>query len=98
MTRAPAWGLRRWGPFKVLLAHHREHEAHHYQLRRICAFDLVTNNADRKSGHCLLAPDGTIYCIDNGLCFHVEPKLRTRDLKGPADTVACGKAVADALA
>ena len=26
-----------------------------------------------------------------------EPKLRTRDLKGPADTVACGKAVADAL-
>jgi tartrate dehydrogenase/decarboxylase/D-malate dehydrogenase len=27
-----------------------------------------------------------------------EPKLRTRDLKGPADTVACGRAVADALA
>jgi len=26
-----------------------------------------------------------------------EPKLRTRDLKGPADTVAAGKAVADAL-
>ena len=55
----------------------REDGAHHAQLRRICAFDLVTNNADRKSGHCLLAPDGTIYGIDNGLCFHVEPKLRT---------------------
>jgi len=27
-----------------------------------------------------------------------EPKLRTRDLKGTADTVTCGKAVADALA
>ena len=27
-----------------------------------------------------------------------EPKLRTRDLGGPADTTACGKAVADALA
>ena len=27
-----------------------------------------------------------------------EPKLRTRDLGGPADTEACGKAVADALA
>ena len=27
-----------------------------------------------------------------------EPKLRTRDLKGSADTVTCGKAVADALA
>ena len=26
-----------------------------------------------------------------------EPKLRTRDLGGPADTVTCGKAVADAL-
>ena len=26
-----------------------------------------------------------------------EPKLRTRDLKGPADTVTCGKAVAAAL-
>ena len=26
-----------------------------------------------------------------------EPSLRTRDLKGPADTVACGKAVAAAL-
>jgi len=55
----------------------REDEAHHDQLRRICAFDLVSNNADRKSGHLLLAPDATIYGIDNGLCFHVEPKLRT---------------------
>jgi len=27
-----------------------------------------------------------------------EPKLRTRDLKGPADTISCGKAVTDALA
>jgi uncharacterized repeat protein (TIGR03843 family) len=55
----------------------RDDAAHHDQLRRICAFDLITNNADRKSGHCLLAPDGRIYGIDNGLCFHVEPKLRT---------------------
>ena len=55
----------------------REDEAHHGRLRRICAFDLVANNADRKSGHCLLAPDGTIYAIDNGLCFHADPKLRT---------------------
>jgi uncharacterized repeat protein (TIGR03843 family) len=55
----------------------REEAAHHEQLRRICAFDLVSNNADRKSGHLLLAPDATIYGIDNGLCFHVDPKLRT---------------------
>jgi uncharacterized repeat protein (TIGR03843 family) len=55
----------------------REDERHHDRLRHICAFDLVANNADRKSGHCLLGEDGRIYAIDNGLCFHVEPKLRT---------------------
>jgi uncharacterized repeat protein (TIGR03843 family) len=55
----------------------REDERHHDRLRRICAFDILANNADRKSGHCLLAEDGAIYAIDNGLCFHVEPKLRT---------------------
>jgi uncharacterized repeat protein (TIGR03843 family) len=54
-----------------------EDERHRDQLRRICAFDLIANNADRKSGHCLLGEDGAIYAIDNGLCFHVEPKLRT---------------------
>jgi uncharacterized repeat protein (TIGR03843 family) len=55
----------------------RDDARHHDRLRRICAFDLVANNADRKSGHCLLGEDGAVYAIDNGLCFHVEPKLRT---------------------
>jgi uncharacterized repeat protein (TIGR03843 family) len=54
-----------------------EQEAHHESLRRICAFDLVANNTDRKSGHCLQGEDGRIWAIDNGLCFHPEPKLRT---------------------
>jgi uncharacterized repeat protein (TIGR03843 family) len=54
-----------------------EDTTHHPRLRRLCAFDLVANNADRKSGHCLLGPDRVIYAIDNGLCFNVEPKLRT---------------------
>lgn len=54
-----------------------EDERHHDRLRVICAFDVVANNADRKSGHCLLGEDGTIWAIDNGLCFHEEPKLRT---------------------
>ena len=54
-----------------------ENRAHHDRLRRLCAFDLVANNADRKSGHCLLGPDAVVYAIDNGLCFNVEPKLRT---------------------
>ena len=55
----------------------RENPAHRARLERICIFDLVTNNADRKSGHCLLGPDGNVYAIDNGLTFHVDPKLRT---------------------
>jgi uncharacterized repeat protein (TIGR03843 family) len=54
-----------------------EDPAHHDRLRAICAFDVVANNADRKSGHCLLGEDGEIWAIDNGLCFHREPKLRT---------------------
>ena len=54
-----------------------EDERHHERLRAICAFDVVANNADRKSGHCLLAEDGTIWAIDNGLSFHTQPKLRT---------------------
>jgi uncharacterized repeat protein (TIGR03843 family) len=57
-----------------------EDERWHDELRRICVFDLLANNTDRKSGHCLLVPDddgGRIYAIDNGLSFHAEFKLRT---------------------
>ncbi len=46
-------------------------------LRRLCALDIVANNTDRKSGHCLLGRDGRIYGIDNGLSFHAQFKLRT---------------------
>jgi uncharacterized repeat protein (TIGR03843 family) len=53
-----------------------EDQRWHDELRRIAVFDLVINNADRKSGHCLLA-EGRIWAIDNGLCFHLQPKLRT---------------------
>ena len=46
-------------------------------LRRIAILDVVLNTADRKGGHLLPLPDGRIQGIDNGLCFAVEPKLRT---------------------
>ena len=49
----------------------------HDALRTICTFDLIANNADRKGGHCLLDEDGRVWAIDNGLCFHVAPALRT---------------------
>ncbi len=55
----------------------RSDPAHRDRLQRMCVFDLIANNADRKGGHCLLGDDGQVYAIDNGLTFHVEPKLRT---------------------
>jgi hypothetical protein len=46
-------------------------------LKRLAAFDTLVNNADRKSGHCLVDGDGRLWAIDNALTFHAEPKLRT---------------------
>lgn len=54
-----------------------EDESMHPQLQRLCVFDLLANNTDRKSGHCLLDADGHVWAIDNGLSFHREFKLRT---------------------
>jgi uncharacterized repeat protein (TIGR03843 family) len=47
------------------------------QLRRIALFDVLTNNADRKGGHCLLDASGHIWGIDHGIAFHSANKLRT---------------------
>lgn len=47
------------------------------ELRRMALFDLLINNADRKGGHLFQLADGTLQGIDQGLCFHAEPKLRT---------------------
>jgi len=46
-------------------------------FRTMAAFDVIVNNADRKSGHCLLDRHGHIWGVDNGLTFHPLPKLRT---------------------
>lgn len=54
-----------------------EDEANHAALRAMCAFDLIGNNTDRKSGHVLLGLDGRIIGIDHGLMFHHEFKIRT---------------------
>lgn len=45
--------------------------------QRVALFDIIANNADRKSGHCLFDADDRVWVIDHGLTFHVEPKLRT---------------------
>jgi uncharacterized repeat protein (TIGR03843 family) len=46
-------------------------------LRQLALFDFVVNNADRKSGHCLIGEDHRLWAIDHGICFHTEYKLRT---------------------
>jgi len=75
-----------FGPGSVQRFVHEDGTSHYFTLRdepkwhpvlmRLCAFDVVANNADRKSGHVLLAED-RLWAIDNGLCFNEADKLRT---------------------
>ena len=72
-------------------------------FRRVALFDLAANNADRKAGHCLLGDDGEVWMIDHGVCFAVEPKLRTViwdyvDEPIPADAAGDLRRVATAIA
>ncbi len=75
-----------FGPGSVQRFVHEDGTSHYFTLRddpkwhpalmQVCAFDVVANNADRKSGHVLLAEE-RLWAIDNGLCFNVHDKLRT---------------------
>ena len=47
------------------------------EMLPLAVFDLLTNNADRKGGHCILGSDGKVWSIDHGLTFHNIFKLRT---------------------
>ena len=78
----------------------RADESLHYQhfrrdnadeLRQMALFDLVTNNADRKAGHCLRDAQGHLWGIDHGLTFHAQFKLRT------VIWDFCGEAISDNL-
>lgn len=81
----------------------QEEREHRHDFQAICVFDLLANNTDRKSGHCLRGKDGAIWAIDNGLCFAADFKLRTViwDFGGepiPADLLAdVGRLVEDGL-
>jgi uncharacterized repeat protein (TIGR03843 family) len=46
-------------------------------LRRMAVFDAVVNNADRKGGHIIPMVGGHVHGVDHGICFSVDPKLRT---------------------
>lgn len=81
------------GPGSVQLFIDHDPERHYFtfegepayrsQLQKIVLFDILINNADRKSGHVLLQestePDKPdhLWGIDHGICFHSEYKLRT---------------------
>ena len=71
------------GSLQVFIEHDpRKHylaleEGERAPFRKVALFDLVVNNADRKSGHLIFGDDGRWWAIDQALCFHVEPKLRT---------------------
>jgi len=46
-------------------------------MEQIAVFDALINNTDRKGGHVLLDAAGVVWCIDHGVTFHEDPKLRT---------------------
>lgn len=54
------------------------HDRYQLALKRMFVFDLLVNNADRKSSHFFVGRhDRRLWGIDHGLTFHVHPKLRT---------------------
>lgn len=59
---------------------------------RLVVFDVIANNADRKSGHVLIDPTGRLWAIDHGLTFHVAPKLRTVIWDAAGDRLPSGVA------
>ncbi len=78
-------GTRGLGSVQLYIDH--DEEDHYFTVqadaryapafRRMALFDYVINNADRKSGHCLVGSDGQVWAIDHGVCLHTEFKLRT---------------------
>jgi uncharacterized repeat protein (TIGR03843 family) len=73
------------GPGSVQLFIEHDPEYHYFnfkgadreRLRPTVVFDILINNADRKGSHILIGPDGHLWLIDHGICFHVDDKLRT---------------------
>lgn len=78
-TDAPLGG----GSVQAFIDH--DPDLHYFILREerladfepFAAFDVVTNNADRKAGHVLQDRNGKLWGVDHGLTFNVDHKLRT---------------------
>ncbi|MDQ4125870.1 MAG: SCO1664 family protein [Actinomycetota bacterium] len=73
------------GPGSLQLFVEHDPERHYFTLMEeraedlvaFAAFDVVINNADRKSGHVIEDGDGRLWAVDHGVTFHLEDKLRT---------------------
>jgi uncharacterized repeat protein (TIGR03843 family) len=107
----PPTVVRRQGPHGVgavqlFIAADRRHFLDEQSTRRptwaqVALFDVIANNADRKSGHCLFDANDEVWVIDHGLTFNVDHKLRTViwDFSGePLPPELCGdveRALAD---
>jgi uncharacterized repeat protein (TIGR03843 family) len=93
VSQALGWGLvpptvLREGPYglgSLQLYVDADPDDHFFKLReayptafqQVAVFDALVNNADRKGGHCLRDHQGHIWCIDHGLTFNAQHKLRT---------------------
>ena len=85
--KIPPTVVRRRGPHGVgavqlFIEADRRHFLDEQSTRRptwakVALFDVITNNADRKSGHCLFDANDEVWVIDHGLTFNVDHKLRT---------------------
>jgi hypothetical protein len=85
--RIPPTVVRRQGPhgrgaLQLFIDADRRHFLEQQTTRRdiwaqVALFDVIVNNADRKSGHCLFDAHDEVWVIDHGLTFHVDQKLRT---------------------
>jgi uncharacterized repeat protein (TIGR03843 family) len=85
--RIPPTVVREKGPhgigaLQLFIEADRRHFLDEQSTRRpawaqVALFDVIANNADRKSGHCLFDADDEVWVIDHGLTFNVDHKLRT---------------------
>jgi uncharacterized repeat protein (TIGR03843 family) len=76
-------GPHGWGSLQLFIDHDPQihyltfQGQHVEQSQKVALFDVIINNADRKSGHVLLDHDNRLWAIDHGVSFHEEYKLRS---------------------
>lgn len=76
-------GPHGWGSLQLFIDHDPQihyltfQGQHVEESQKVTLFDVIINNADRKSGHVLLDEEDRLWAIDHGVSFHHEYKLRT---------------------